>query len=128
MDELKPCPFCGGQAQVYMNKHSRFIVKCMTPGCIKSNPARLTKREIAAAWNVRPTSATESYEGLLLICLMASVKKVKAGLEYAGSGEYQDYPPGIIELGVALDGIDMIAADMLNFVKLNTSDPHPRRT
>lgn len=44
--------------------------------------------------------------------LAASIKKVKAGLHYAASGQYQDYPPGVLELGVALDAVDMIASDI----------------
>ena|GEM_PF-2201440 len=56
------------------------------------------------------------YNKLLLEVLAASVKKVKAGLKHVGSDQVQSYPPGIIELGVALDAIDMVAADIKQFV------------
>ena len=61
----------------------------------------------------------EVYEGLLIAVAMASRKKLRASLQYAGSGQYQSYPSGIIELGVALDSIDMFLADIINFVRAN---------
>jgi hypothetical protein len=61
----------------------------------------------------------EVYEGALIAMVLASHKKVKAGLKYAASGKHQDYPPGILELGVALDGLDMFVTDILKFVKTN---------
>ena len=62
------------------------------------------------------------YEGCLLAAAMATHKKVKAGLQYAGSGQHQAYPPGVIELGVALDALDMVLADLVAFVKNNAAD------
>jgi soluble cytochrome b562 len=49
--------------------------------------------------------------------LMASVKKVKAGLRHAGSQEFQDYPAGVVELGTALDAIDMLANDVARMLE-----------
>ena len=37
-----------------------------------------------------------------------------AGLKHAASGQHQDYPEGILELGVALDGLDMLVTDVFN--------------
>lgn len=62
----------------------------------------------------------EIYEGLLLTVLIASAEKVKAGLRYAAGREYQDYPPGVLELGVALDAIDMMVNSVLHFMEINT--------
>ncbi len=42
-----------------------------------------------------------------------SAAKVKAGLRHAATEEFQDYPEGTIELGAALDAIDMILHDVL---------------
>ena len=61
----------------------------------------------------------EIYEGLLIAVLLASIRKVKAGLRYSATEDFQDYPPGIIELGTALDAIDMVATDILNFITIN---------
>ena len=61
----------------------------------------------------------EVYEGLLIAAAEAARRKFRAGLQYAGSGQYQSYPPGIIELGVALDALDMFFTDIINFVRAN---------
>lgn len=49
-NELKPCPFCGGEASLHI--HDRYGVECdncsMGLGCIK-----LTKEEAIQAWNTR---------------------------------------------------------------------------
>ncbi len=58
----------------------------------------------------------EVYEALLILRLLASVRKVEAGLRYAASGEHQSYPSGVLELGVVLDAIDMIVKDVLMFI------------
>lgn len=50
MRELKPCPFCGGEAHIH--RHERFGVECdecgMGLGCIKN-----TEKEAIEAWNRR---------------------------------------------------------------------------
>ena len=61
----------------------------------------------------------EVYEGLLIARALASYRKIEAGLNYAGSGQYQDYPRGIIELGVAKDALLMFLTDILKFVEIN---------
>ena len=58
----------------------------------------------------------EVYEGLLLAVVGASCQKVRAGLRYAASGDHQAYPPGCLELGVALDGLAMIETDIVDFI------------
>lgn len=57
--------------------------------------------------------------GLLLVVIAAARTKAFAGLDYAGSGEHQDYPPGVIEIGVAKDAINMIVVDVMKFVEAN---------
>ncbi len=52
------------------------------------------------------------YEAMLVLRLLASVRKVEAGLRYAASG----YPIGCLELGVVLGAIDMIVKDVLMFI------------
>ena len=58
MSELKPCPFCGGEAEMYKQPHvptgTEFIPRCRKSYCA----GRLTKKwlnETAAieAWNRR---------------------------------------------------------------------------
>ena len=60
MSELKPCPFCGGEARIYMNDSDldNILYYCM---CTNDNgcdvqPYTLdhyTEAEAAAAWNTR---------------------------------------------------------------------------
>jgi len=63
--------------------------------------------------------------GLVIAVTLASRRKVEAGLRHAGSGQYQDYPPGVIELGVALDAINMMVSDIVNCITANTEDANP---
>ena len=64
----------------------------------------------------------ETYDGLIIATVMAANKKVKAGLRYAASGEDQDCPPGTLELGVALDAVDMVSNDVLNCILANQDE------
>jgi hypothetical protein len=58
----------------------------------------------------------ESKYGLLIAQVLASNRKLKAGLRYAASGKHQSYPSGCLELGIALDALDMFSNDMLRLL------------
>ncbi|MBQ8692025.1 MAG: Lar family restriction alleviation protein [Synergistaceae bacterium] len=49
--ELKPCPFCGGEALIRQDQYSRSYVVC--PQCDTRSAARLDAARAAAAWNRR---------------------------------------------------------------------------
>lgn len=56
MEELKPCPFCGGKAAIGTLFHSRdnivkYTMKCS--GCGVLTPLYKTKQEARKAWNRR---------------------------------------------------------------------------
>lgn len=52
MKELKPCPFCGGEAQVHKNGGNLFFrILCFT--CWTSTGNYHTKKEAIEAWNIR---------------------------------------------------------------------------
>lgn len=60
MEELKPCPFCGGKAEV--RKDLSFVtcrsvvyrVHCLTPECpMRSGYVYFTENDAASAWNGR---------------------------------------------------------------------------
>lgn len=58
MVELKPCPFCGGEALLRENKNSfvpRFYVRCGNKDCsvVCSTCNRDTQEEAANLWNRR---------------------------------------------------------------------------
>ena len=56
--------------------------------------------------------------GLLMIHLAASNRKVKAGLRNVATG-HPLYGDGVLELGVALDAIDMLTADVWRVLAAN---------
>ena len=56
----------------------------------------------------------------LLEVLGASHRKIKAALEFAASGQHQSYPSGILELGVALDGLQMMVNDVAALVTITS--------
>ena len=33
MEELKPCPFCGGEADIHITDDGYYVVGCSTLGC-----------------------------------------------------------------------------------------------
>ncbi len=56
----------------------------------------------------------------LLETVEASHRNIKVALHFAARGQYQSYPPGILELGVALDGLQMMVNDVVALVTVNS--------
>lgn len=57
MEEIKPCPWCGGRATIFTNEYEgTFIIKCNHNRC-PVNPELLVeyidKQEAIEAWNTR---------------------------------------------------------------------------
>lgn len=56
MSELKPCPFCGGEAEVYLaaryEDKDYYHVRC-TNDCVYTKKARHNENEAIEAWNTR---------------------------------------------------------------------------
>lgn len=57
-EELKPCPFCGGKAELVRTQNFLYHIKCKkcraTVGEIKKPPSDFrTKLEVIEAWNTR---------------------------------------------------------------------------
>ena len=86
---------------------------------IANNTEDETLQEFALSNMHLVKDAIGVYDGLITAVVLASGKKAKAGLRHAGSGEYQNYPPGVIELGIALDAIDLIVNDVVNCIVAN---------
>lgn len=52
--ELKPCPFCGGEAEFGGNDCTGYFVECLTCGTNDPLPnLSFSMEEVAAAWNHR---------------------------------------------------------------------------
>ena len=83
-NELKPCPFCGGEAEIKIWKRSKiidcsafstnpdycktkklptkYLVKCSNPKCIACRPQTryfYTKKKAIEAWNRRADNGNE---------------------------------------------------------------------
>lgn len=52
MDELKPCPFCGGEAAFIGDYTTAIKCKCCGGAFICTNPL-ISRLEVAQAWNRR---------------------------------------------------------------------------
>jgi Lar family restriction alleviation protein len=54
-DDLKPCPFCGGEASLREDFYhsAAFYVGCQTSGCFGSDQWDETRAEAVTAWNTR---------------------------------------------------------------------------
>lgn len=57
MDNLKPCPFCGGEASVKDYLKGKYAVGCDIGGCLASLFPYDTIEEAIAAWNRRDYNA-----------------------------------------------------------------------
>ena len=56
--ELKPCPFCGGEAMLDTRRvedSTSYGVMCFTPGCCALNTIYPTEEMAIQAWNRRTT-------------------------------------------------------------------------
>ncbi|WP_409364685.1 Lar family restriction alleviation protein [Burkholderia sp. Bp9011] len=51
VSELKPCPFCGGIAEVH--GYRLWMVSCRDIACRSKGPIRGSKNEAISAWNRR---------------------------------------------------------------------------
>lgn len=55
--ELKPCPFCGGDAYIDDDTMGHSVVCCKNIECRAQGPFRPTDDEAIAAWNTRASDA-----------------------------------------------------------------------
>ena len=87
-------------------------------------PAPMTWEEISAGLReagydpdrVGARMKAVAHTALLSAALDMPVRKVKSGLRYAASGQYQDHPEGMLELGVVLDALDMLVVDFRRLI------------
>ena len=55
--ELKPCPFCGGKAELGDGRGHNWDISCIE--CGASSEQTLIRSEIIAAWNKRAPAPTQ---------------------------------------------------------------------
>ncbi len=66
IDELKPCPFCGGEARAFRCEESgTFDVQCQQCGAIPFIGSRTSEKktmaDVIAAWNARAAVTDEQF-------------------------------------------------------------------
>lgn len=61
MNELKPCPFCGGKAHIW-NSGYFYSGKCYKCGCTLSGNGYVTEAEAIEAWNTRADDYRQAAE------------------------------------------------------------------
>ena len=60
-EELKPCPFCGGEAVAIATRPERGMVCCRKCGASTDPDEEMTKDELLAAWNTRAAVTDEQF-------------------------------------------------------------------
>ena len=87
-DKLKPCPFCGGEAEKQWGMMAIYWVECTDCGAEGSQHGSL--EEAIAAWNTRNSmdriveqleEQSYGFEGLEYIDLNTAIEIVKGGAE-----------------------------------------------
>lgn len=63
--DLLPCPFCGGVAELTGHQAPEFWVRCDRIGCKSSTEAFGSKDKAIAAWNTRQSHTTEWQDKLV---------------------------------------------------------------
>ncbi len=100
-DDLKPCPFCGGEAYLRddVSHSTAFFIGCSTVGCFGEIHWEQTAAEAIAAWNARTTPLAEA---LAVPQIKALVGAAKRALQFTENTES--------ELGMTLESGDMLRA------------------
>ena len=58
-DELKPCPFCGGEAEMREGSSTKPYIRCKRCGC-RTGSSRY-RGNLAKAWNARADATDEQF-------------------------------------------------------------------
>lgn len=59
VDKLKPCPFCGCEAEVTKWQEGWFV-ECKAHRCGGTNGAHVTKKSAIEAWNTRAEGGNDA--------------------------------------------------------------------
>ncbi len=111
-EELKPCPFCGGEAE-YMNYGPEGqMIRCSECCAILDKD---TKEQAIAAWNLRAAPETVSLEGVETY-LKARREELVATVKRRSNGKRMFWSPSINKIGDEGVLIDKLLSDLRHLV------------
>ena len=65
MSELKPCPFCGGDAELHSDYSSEsgdwYVIDCLNNGCMRSERSAWDGQQVSTGWRKTESEATEAW-------------------------------------------------------------------
>ena len=104
-DELKPCPFCGGEAKAfYCEESGTFDVQCQQCGAIPFIGSRTSERktmaDVIAAWNAR--AAVTDGQFAMAVHNGEAWQRVRTCLKVPGKMHYGERRPKGSECGYGL--------------------------
>ncbi len=104
-DELKPCPFCGGEAKAfYCEESGTFDVQCQQCGAIPFIGSRTSERktmaDVIAAWNAR--AAVTDGQFAMAVHNGEAWQRVRTCLKVPGKMHYGERRPKCSECGYGL--------------------------
>lgn len=88
-DELKPCPFCGGEAQTDFIEGESYLIECYV--CRAETGIKDSEAEAIAAWNRRSTSGAASGE---VVAYLAEDSDGNRGLSFKENVALRECEPG----------------------------------
>lgn len=87
-NELKPCPFCGGNAEYCGNEEPKFYVWCETPHCMM----HIRYEFGVISWNTRHIEDALCAENVRLRNQLAAAAELIAAWDRAATRLVQKYP------------------------------------
>ena len=65
MSDLKPCPFCGGAAELHYDYSSEigdwYVIDCLNNGCMISERGEWGGQKVSTGWRKSESEATEAW-------------------------------------------------------------------
>ena len=84
MSDLKPCPFCGGDAKLRHDYSSEsggwYVIDCLHHGCMRSERSEWEGQQVSTGWRKTKSEATEAWNTRAeRTCMLASTQLTHHG-------------------------------------------------
>ncbi len=110
-EEIKPCPFCGGKAEMILHSNWYGYIECCNDECLACGPMGDTEKEAIQNWNQRPYDFDMPAIVKKVQQLEAENKLIKEALEiYA---DRRNWTRGYVWAGNDEDGHDLANQTLL---------------